>query len=223
MDDTTDLLMYRFSKGDEKAFDALFRQHYKTLYFFADSFGLEKMEKEDIVEEAFVKAWTQRENFTNVKAFRSFLYVVVRNSALNVIRSNTRKKNTLKEFALMGADHEADFSEKIMKAEMIREILQEIEQLPPLYKEVIELSYLKQLNAKQIAEQLGRPVQTIRVQHLRGLSLLRKQLPHFLFLLFLLRIWQQVTDPQNGQDIKYSTRQLNTFPQILKAKAYSNN
>lgn len=209
MEDTTGLLMHRFNKGDEKAFDVLFRQHYKALLFFADNFGLEKMEKEDIVEEAFVKAWTQRENFTNEKAFRSFLYVVVRNSALNSIRSNTRKRDQVNAFAMMNPVIEADFSEKIIKAEMIREILQAIDRLPPVYKEVIELFYFKQLDANQVAEQLGRPVATIRVQQHRGLALLRSQLPLFLFLLFLLRIPRSSSDLQNDQDYKYSTRQLN--------------
>lgn len=175
--------MQRFRSGEEDAFDSLFRQHFAPLCLFAVGYGVEKMAAEDIVEEALIKAWEQKENFTQLPALRSFLYTVTRNASLNFIRDRERHRRADNEVIRMQSPAEPDFSESIIRAELYRELHEALQRLPPLYRQVLELCYLEELDYQQIADRLGRPVNTIRMQRLRAISLLRKEIPPLALLL----------------------------------------
>jgi RNA polymerase sigma-70 factor (family 1) len=196
-----DSLINRFNTGESKAFDALFRQHFKSLCFFVIGYGVERMAAEDIVEDAFIKAWDKREDFPSIQSLRSFLYTVTRNTTLNFLRDKNRHQLKEREIQLLSNSYIDDFSHQVIRAEAIREVLQAIEKLPPLYRQIIEMFYINERDYKQIATELGRPVNTIRIQRARAIILLRKQLPHLVLLLSLIQfappeVHENINSPQ---------------------------
>lgn len=82
-----ELLVARAAEGDEDAFEILVRRHSADLLRLARRLLGEYGEAEDAVQEAFVSAWRRLPEFRRTAAFRTWIYRIVTNRCLNVLRS----------------------------------------------------------------------------------------------------------------------------------------
>jgi RNA polymerase sigma-70 factor (ECF subfamily) len=71
---------------DKGQFKILFDEHYRPLCNFAFRITGDLDKSEDIVQDVFVKIWNQNDLLKANKNIRSFIYTMVRNHALEVIR-----------------------------------------------------------------------------------------------------------------------------------------
>lgn len=81
------LLTVRASEGDEDAFERLVRLHGPGLLRLATRLLGNTNEAEDAVQEAFVSAWRRLPEFRRDSAFGTWMYRIVTNRCLNVLRS----------------------------------------------------------------------------------------------------------------------------------------
>lgn len=82
-----DLLAARAAEGDEEAFEQLVRRHSAELLRLARRLLGEYGEAEDAVQEAFVSAWRRLPEFRRNAAFGTWMYRIVTNRCLNVLRA----------------------------------------------------------------------------------------------------------------------------------------
>ena len=87
----------QFVKGDEKSFETIFCQYYKTLVSYAIRHDLELMEAEDIVLETFHHIWQIREELKSPAALHSLLFTATRNRTLNVARNLKNRQKIIEE------------------------------------------------------------------------------------------------------------------------------
>ncbi|WP_103350524.1 RNA polymerase sigma factor [Amycolatopsis sp. CA-128772] len=85
MSDDAELLA-RAADGDETAFGALVRQHTPRMYRVALRITGSAAEAEDVVQEAWLAAWRSLPGFRQESAVSTWLYRVVTNGALAVLR-----------------------------------------------------------------------------------------------------------------------------------------
>lgn len=170
-------LITEFKRGKPHAFEIIFNKHYGALCYFAYEFLGERDAAEDVVTDVYIKLWTIREDFDHIKAIKSFLYVSVRNACLNYLRRGRmiedHKKNLEPELLL---EEQSDYvMGKIFEAEVLREIHQSIETLPPQCKRVLRLT-LQGMTTEDIAHTMGLSQQTVRNTKTRATEMLRKKL-----------------------------------------------
>ncbi|MEU0133020.1 sigma-70 family RNA polymerase sigma factor [Streptomyces sp. NPDC006296] len=84
-DDT--LLVVRAAEGDEEAFADLVRLHAPPLVRMATRILGNEPEAEDAVQEALISAWRKLPEFRMQSTFRTWVYRIVTNRCLNVLRS----------------------------------------------------------------------------------------------------------------------------------------
>jgi RNA polymerase sigma-70 factor (ECF subfamily) len=72
--------------GDITAFEMLFRTYYQPLCNYAYSFVQDRDEAEEIVQSTFLSVWEKRETLEIRTAVKPYLYAMVRNACLNVIK-----------------------------------------------------------------------------------------------------------------------------------------
>jgi RNA polymerase sigma-70 factor, ECF subfamily len=84
LDDLT--LVVRAQEGDTRAFEILVRRHQRPLYRLAVRLLDNRSDAEDAVQEAFVAAWRRLEGFRAEAAFSSWMYRIVTNRCLKVLR-----------------------------------------------------------------------------------------------------------------------------------------
>jgi RNA polymerase sigma-70 factor (ECF subfamily) len=75
--------------NEEQAFELLFRKYNVRLCGFANKFIINRQESEEIVQEAFLKIWNNREEISLIKAFKAYLFTIfAKNGILNTIRKS---------------------------------------------------------------------------------------------------------------------------------------
>ncbi|WP_430813284.1 RNA polymerase sigma-70 factor [Carboxylicivirga sp. RSCT41] len=175
------------SDHDLESFKLLYHHYYKSLCFFASEYTKEESLSEDIVQDVFTQVWEKGLELGGASKLQGYLYAMVRNKCLNQIRSlGHLQKYQAHETPI--EDWESDESIRIVKAEVYREIMASIEQLPARAREVFELSYLTQLREQEIADRLGISVNSVKTHKKRARSILKDELKHLFDLLIILRL-----------------------------------
>lgn len=160
--------------GCEAIYDRLYGTYFCALCSFAHKYVRDEHVAADIVQQVFVTLWKMRDRFHSEQAARSFLYISVRNSSLNYLRSIRHRASIFPpDEALPRAQDEPD--ELLITAELERQLLFEIEQLPTECRRVLQLS-LRGKSYKEIGELMRIAVSTVHSQRVRAVKLLRKAL-----------------------------------------------
>ncbi len=171
-----DDLLARLAAGDRVAFNHIYKQHFLKLYYFTRRFIANEAHAEDIVAETFIKLWERRANFSNPQSLVSFLYITARNSSLDAIRSSKRDLQRinayLDQLELSELPVEPVQADEI-KAEVLQNIREQIEKLPPKCRHIFKLAYLEGKTNEQIMEQTNLRYQTVKNQKRLGLKLIR--------------------------------------------------
>jgi len=84
---------------------------------------------EDVVQETLIRAWKSREELKDQTAARPWLFTIVRNRTLDVLRRPARTTD-LEVHAPMLHDAGADPHEQVMRADDLRDLVGELQRLP---------------------------------------------------------------------------------------------
>jgi RNA polymerase sigma-70 factor (ECF subfamily) len=179
-------------KNDERPIndidlEALFAEFYERLVYFAFQLIKDRDQAEDIVQEAFIKYWDQRDSVLRNKiAIKNFLYTTVRNASLNSIRHDKIVEGYVQQHNTAEPE-EAPVIDAIIAAETISGLHAAVNELPENYRIVSVMGYLEGKKNHEIADELDISVNTIKKQKQKALQLLRLKLePEMLVLLIAL-------------------------------------
>jgi RNA polymerase sigma factor (sigma-70 family) len=166
----------RLHGRDPALLKELMDQYWIPLYSFGTGFYLNSGEVEEIVSDAFVIFWNRDpELFKSASHIKAFLYITVRNKALNQLKSQKRKAIGQNEYAgIMAYQHLGD--EDQINTEYYSSILQPyLKKLSPTTKAVLEL-IKKGLTTQEIAEQLNISEKNVRTVKSKAIKDLRKMI-----------------------------------------------
>ncbi len=91
-------LMQFVQQGDRTAFETLMIKHRVAATYFANSFIHDIDISEDIVQESFISVYMSRMNYKPIHTFKTYLFTVVRNHAIDYLR---KKKTTMAWMIIM--------------------------------------------------------------------------------------------------------------------------
>ena len=166
--------------GDTAAYAELVRRHAPVARRTAVLLGAGS-EADDVVQEAFVKAYRALGGFRGGSTFRPWLLRIVANETRNLIRSRHRRTRREESAAppdsLLAVDQEAmDPAARSVSNEARRQLLAAIRELPEPYRLVVTCRYLLDLDEQDTAAVLGWPRGTVKSRLHRALGRLRLQL-----------------------------------------------
>jgi RNA polymerase sigma-70 factor, ECF subfamily len=173
--------------GNESAFEMIFRTYYQPLCRYAYSFLQDKEEAEEVVQASFITVWEKRNNIAIETSLKSYLYRMVRNSCLNVIKhEKVKQQHVAHELAVSEVAYES-VAHKIQAAELEIRITEAMKTLPEQCRLVFQLSRFEELKYQEIADQLQISVKTVENHMGKALKLMRVQLKDYLplFLIFM--------------------------------------
>ncbi len=174
-------LAVRINQDDIKAFKQFFEGFYPSVCVFARKYLKDAELAEDLAQEAFVEYWKRKENFTDLKAIKGFIYTVTRNKCLNQIKIKGIRENILNN-EFLGDDF---FYEQILEEETYRIIHNAVDKLAPQTRKIVGLSLEGNKN-QDIADQLGISVNTVKTLKKNAYKELRILLKDHVFILLLL-------------------------------------
>lgn len=132
-------------------------------------------EADDVVQEAFVKAYAALPRFRADGEFRGWLLTIVRNETRNLFRSRGRRAAREELARLPHADLVLDPEATALDAARRDELLARVRDLPVELREVVACRYLLELSEAETATALGIPGGTVKSRLHRALRVLRKE------------------------------------------------
>lgn len=172
--------------GNITAFEMLFRKYYQPLCNYAYTFLHDREGSEEIVQSTFLLVWEKRDTLSIRTGVRPYLYAMVRNACLNVIKHQKIKDRYAgEEIALADRSYDA-VSEVVASNELEYRIKQAVEQLPEQCRMVFKLSRFEELKYAEIAQHLNISIKTVENHMGKALKIMREQLQDYLPLILVL-------------------------------------
>lgn len=159
--------------GDKKAQRALYEQYKVMLFGVCLRYGNDRAEAEDLLQEGFIKIYSDLYQYRPKSALGAWMRRVVVNVALQHIR---KKKNHFKtvEIEQIADSYEAD--DAVFSSMRAKALIRMVQQLPDGYRTVFNLYAIEGYSHKEIAEKLDITVNTSKSQLSRAKSVLRKMI-----------------------------------------------
>lgn len=174
------------TSADNVDLDVLFKEYYDRLVYFSLQLIKDKDQAEDIVQDAFIKYWNQRESVMPDKtAIKNFLYSAVRNASLNIIRHNKVVEAYIGHLGNTEPE-EPPVIEAIIAAEAVAEINAALHSLPESHRTISIMGYFDGKKNQEIADELDMSVNTVKKQKQRALELMRVKLSPEMFTAFIM-------------------------------------
>lgn len=151
-----------------KEFDNHFRRMYLPLGMYATRIVDDADCAEDLVSEAFLKAWQVIESGGDIENFQGYMYRSVRNECISFLRN---RKETV------GIEHIPEVDDEAVDTSLRdARIWRAIDELPERCREIFLLSKRDGLSNDEIAEELGLSVKTVKNQITKAYGRLRELL-----------------------------------------------
>lgn len=170
----TDLELVEHAKGGRiEAFSELVKRHQKGLLRLVFRMMKDTAKSEDIVQEAFIKAYEKLESFEGRSSFRSWLIQIALNTAKNKLRVVYRDFSDISQIHLAVAPK----AESQLLGAAVSDLLQkEIDRLPAKQKTALVLRVYDDLSFKEIAELMDCPYDTAKANYRHAILKLKEAL-----------------------------------------------
>jgi RNA polymerase sigma-70 factor (family 1) len=165
-------------------FKTYYLNYYSTLCYFAQTIVGSAEAAEDVVEDVFLKLYQSKKTFSPDDNVTSYLYTATRNESLTHLKRNNSTMERQWHYNSEISGVEQAHIKAMIQSEVLRSVLDELNNLPGRCGEVIRLSYFEGLKNLEIAELLGISEQTVKNLKSKGLTLLKTKLSPETFLLF---------------------------------------
>ena len=170
-------LVQRAVAGDQMAYRAIYQLHEKAIRSRVSGYFKWKADVDDVVSESFQKAFANLPNFDTDRELRPWLSTIATRTALDHLASIKRedqKKEGIKLKASgenpegQGPITDVDPEEEIINGENHERLMAFIEELSPLYKDVMVKYMIEELEYEEIARELVLELNTVRTRIRRG-------------------------------------------------------
>jgi RNA polymerase sigma factor (sigma-70 family) len=166
----------KFKSGDKRALGYIYTRYFDKLYNYGsritDDFGL----VEDSIQDLFVEFWNKREEMSDVKNIKFYLYKSLRRKIIYKLSLINKQKpsDDLTHFEIQLSDKSHYLNQEINK-EIRLKLAQLVGNLLPKQKEAIFLIYYDELSYEEVGVIMGLKIKTVyNLIHL-AISKLREQ------------------------------------------------
>ncbi len=175
-------VVHRVQAGETALFEILMRRHNQRLYRVARAIVKDESEAEDVMQEAYVSAYTHLHQFAERAKFSTWLTRIAVHEALARVRRRARLtefdeneeagEQSMAAFKPTGRDPEQQAS----NAELRALLEAAVESLPQGYRVVFVLREIEGLSTAETADALEVTEETVKTRLHRARALLREEL-----------------------------------------------
>ena len=167
-------------QGREDTFEELVRRYQKPIASYVYRMLNDYDASLDVTQEVFIKVYKSLERYSSDYKFSTWLYRIAHNAAIDYIRRNSKKLQSLETESEEGAYQMQLESPRPTpeqdreRSEWRTEIESVVKCLPEVYRELIILRHGKDLRYNEIAEITNLPLGTVKNRLFRAREMMRE-------------------------------------------------
>lgn len=184
------LLIKQLKSGSKSAFNSIYHEYYEMLLYVSLQYVSDREEAKEAVQEAFVKLWENRATLKETANIRNFLYTIVKNNSLNVLKKQEVILRSHENIRWMESHYNYEAMSRlgfdsIEFKELKQKVDEAIENLPEHCRVVFKMSRFNQLKNREIAQKLNVSEKTVEAHMTKAMRLLKGELKPYLSLLIV--------------------------------------
>jgi RNA polymerase sigma-70 factor (ECF subfamily) len=164
-------LLAKIARGDETAFQSLYRKVSRSVYAFALQRMADAAGAEEIVVDTLLDVWKQPQRFRGEAKFSTWLLSIARNKIVDRYRAKAPEHEDLQDFAeTLPADISSDAFNQVADQQRREGVAHCMEKLSEEHRECLHLVYFEGMTVTEVAQVQAVPENTVKTRlfHARG-------------------------------------------------------
>ena len=166
----------RFLYGDEDGLVEIIREYKDGLILYLNGFVQNIHLAEELAEDTFVKLGVKKPRDKCVSSFKTWLYTIARNGAIDHLRKNARTRTVALDACASIPAEQEDLEMLYIRKERRRMMYRAMNRLKPEYHQVLWLVYFEEFSYQQIAKIMKKSVHNIETLVYRARRSLKTEL-----------------------------------------------
>ena len=165
-------------EGDKEALNTLLLRHWRWLKALVYGVLADAQDLDDVMQDVCLRVVTRIHTLREPECFRAWLAILARREAIKHYRGKARRPDpTTDDFVTMSASGgQRGPLDRLEQRELCRKVLDAVETLPEMYREVFMLAHSGALTYAQMAEVLDVPVTTMQIRLVRARRMVQDRL-----------------------------------------------
>lgn len=165
-------ILIRLSNDEGAAFEELFKRYSHKVQTFAFKLTRSNVLAEEILQDVFIKIWTNRKTLASVDHFPSYLYTVTTNHTLNVLKRLALEKTATVVFGreILPTYHDPDADIYMERQKALNRF---VSSMPSQQRQVYTLCHQQGLKYEEVAKRLKISRLTVKTHMQQALRAIR--------------------------------------------------
>lgn len=166
-----EVLIKKIQSGEKDLYSLIMDRYEEKILRYSNYLVNDEHKAVDIVQESFIKAYVNLNSFDTAKKFSSWLYRIVHNESINVLKKYNKEVPLLDDIDFKSEENtELEFEQR-ENAARIQKCLHEIHLM---YSEPLTLFYLEEKSYEEISDILQLPMGTVATRISRAKIIMKK-------------------------------------------------
>ena len=165
----------RFRDGDDDGLVEIIKEYKDSLIFYINGFVGDLHTAEDLAEETFVKLATKKPRFSGKSSFKTWLYSIGRNVAIDFLKHRAKANEVQLDESISLSDT-VNFESNFLKEERKVILHRAMQKLRPEYRQVLNLVYFEDFSNKEVAAVIKKSVHNAEMLVCRARQALKTEL-----------------------------------------------
>ena len=149
-------------QGNESAFQQIYKSLAPKVYRFAYSYVKDSVQSEEIVQEAFIALWENRQKFDHTRAIEPYIFTISKRLVLDTFRRATSSNALRQQLILKISENHNETEEGIILSDLMNFAEKAIGELPKQQQQVFRLSRFEGLSYEEIGERMNLSKNTVK-------------------------------------------------------------
>ena len=161
-------------KKNDLSFDNLLSTNWDYVYNFLLKKSKDDFLSEEITIQSFSKAFEKIHLFNEDYKFKTWIVSIAKNQLNDYLKKKKIRFENIENIKSESLKNNFNPEEELINKERYNYVNEKIDELKPMYKEIIKLKYIEDLSINQISEKLNQPVNTIKIKIYRAKRILNQ-------------------------------------------------
>lgn len=180
------ILSKKIREGCEEAFREIYDRYHIQMYYIAKKYVKDPGLSEDAVQDIFVKLWMKRRKIDETKSIKGFLFTMLRNHVLNMIRDKKDEIVSMAEMNMETLPKKYVTDDELLYKEYHDIVQKGLNELSSRKREVFELKAINGHSNSEVADLLKINIRTVKTHYYNSSKFIRAYLKNHAGILGLL-------------------------------------